>query len=67
MDGHGLGYRIRGTNYIYCYIYFEGEMVWVWYDLVSGERLSFEEVFDGVGDAIRQGIIFHLDLFRGGR
>jgi hypothetical protein len=58
-DGDGV-YRIRGTSYLY----FRDESIWALEDSSGWYFIPFEEVFEGVSEAIRDEIIFHLDLFR---
>jgi hypothetical protein len=58
------GYNIKGTFYCYDYFNLTGPVEWIWFDLTSGCRLSFEEVWDGVEEGIRGEMVFHLDLFR---
>jgi hypothetical protein len=64
MKRINFGYKIRGTAYGYDFFNFTGEAEWVWYDLTSMQMLSFEEVFEGVSEGIRDEMIFHLDLFK---
>jgi hypothetical protein len=60
LEECGLGYRIKGTPYVY--FLWQGE--WTWDDLNNGDIISFEVVFENVSEAIRDEIIFNFDLFK---
>ena len=67
MERCALGYRIMGTDYVCDLMVLNDWCIeCVWYTFKEGvyHRISFEEVFDGVDEGIRDEMIFHLDLFK---
>ena len=67
LESCDFGHRIIGTSYIFVPMnFYNDEVEGFWYFGVDRtlHRISFEEVWDGVDDVIREGLIFHLDLFK---